>query len=277
MTLEEAIYHVRSNPQYSDLVRDSYLGEDLHEAATRFSASAEFAEVLRLLNREPGDCMVLDLGAGNGIASWAFAQRGFRQVYALEPSCSTEVGRGAIARLCSGLAVETISAWAEHIPLPNESVDFVYVRQVLHHTTDLRAAIRECARILKPGGILLATREHVCDNQRQLENFLRGHAIHQLAGGENAFPLNSYTGAIQDADLQLVLVLGTWDSVINAFPAVRTPDELTRYHQIALEQKLGLTGRLLSFVPPVKALAWARIKRAKPGRPYSFLAVKRRG
>lgn len=273
MTFEEAIQYVRTNPQYSELVRDSYLGEDIHEAAARFSASAEFAEVLRLLGRDPGGCSVLDLGAGNGIASWAFAKRGFRQVYAIEPNCSSE-RQGAIARLCAGLPVKTIAAWAEQIPLPDEEVEFVYARQVLHHTADLSAAIRECARILKPGGILLATREHVCDDQRQLEEFLSGHAIHQLAGGENAFPLDSYIGAIRDAGLQLVRSFGPWDSIINAFPAVRTTDELARYHRIALERRLGLAGRFLSFVPPVKALAWARIKRPKPGRPYSFLAVK---
>lgn len=274
MTLDEAIHHVRSNPQYSELVRDSYFGEDLHEAAARFAASAEFAEVLRLLNREPGECTVLDLGAGSGIASWAFAVRGFRQIYALEPSCSTEVGRGAITRLCAGLPVQTITAWAEHIPLVDEVVDLVYARQVLHHTADLHAAVLECARVLKKGGVLLATREHVCDDQRQLEEFLSSHPIHQLAGGENAFPLDSYLGAIQAANLQILRALGPWDSVINAFPAVRTADELSRYHRIALERRLGFAGTLLSFMPPVKLLAWARIKRPKPGRPYSFLAVK---
>jgi SAM-dependent methyltransferase len=274
MTLDEAIHHVRSNAEYSELVRDSYLGEDLQEAATRFSASAEFAEVLRLLGRDPSNCAVLDVGAGNGIASWAFASRGFRQVYALEPSCSSEVGQGAIARLCAGLRVRTFTAWAENIPLADESVDMVYARQVLHHTADLQAAVRECARVLKNGGVLLATREHVCDDQRQLEEFLKSHPMHQLAGGENAFSLEEYLSAIRGANLAIQRVLGPWDSVINAFPAVRTTDELSRYHRIALERKFGFAGTVLSFVPPVKELAWTRIRRPKPGRPYSFCAVK---
>lgn len=274
MTLDQAIHHVRNNPQYSELVRDSYFGEDVREAAVRFSTSGEFAEVLGLLNRRPGDCSVLDVGAGNGVASWAFAESGFRQVYALEPSCSAEVGQGAIVRLCAGLPIQTITAWAEQIPLDDETVDIVYARQVLHHTTDLKAAVRECARVLKTGGVLLATREHVCDDHRELEEFLRSHPIHQLAGGENAFPLSSYFGAIQAANLQMLRVLGPWDSVINAFPAVRTADELSHYHRTALEQRLGLAGTLLSFMPPVKKLAWARIKRPKPGRMYSFLAAK---
>jgi SAM-dependent methyltransferase len=274
MTLDEAIHHVRDNPQYSELVRDSYFGEDLFDAAARFSSSAEFSEVLRLVGRGPRDCSVLDVGAGNGIASWAFADRGFGKIYALEPSSSDEVGHGAIARLCAGQPVEIISGWAEQIPLGAETVDIVYLRQVLHHTADLRAALLECARVLKIGGRLLATREHVCDDRHQLEQFLRSHPIHQLAGGENAFPLDSYLGAIQAAKLSILRVLGPWDSVINAFPAVRTTDELSRYHRIALERKLGLAGTVLSYLPPVKMLAWARIKRPKPGRPYSFFAEK---
>jgi ubiquinone/menaquinone biosynthesis C-methylase UbiE len=272
--LDEIVRQVRTDPQYAELVRDSYLGEDLYEAAARFSNSAEFAEVLYFSQRKPEHSTVLDLGAGNGIASWAFAAHSFRHIYALEPNCSTEVGSGAIARLCAGLPVQPIKAYAEQIPLDSETVDIVYARQVLHHTVDLKAALRECDRVLKKGGVLLATREHVCDDRRQLEEFLSSHPIHQLEGGENAFPLDSYLGAIQAANLQILRVLGPWDSVINAFPAVRTTHELSRYHRIALERRLGIAGTLLSFIPPVKALAWARIKRPKPGRPYSFIATK---
>jgi len=274
MTLDQAIHHIRVNPQYAELVRDSYFDENVHDAAARFFASAEFGEVVRLLDKEPKVSSILDLGAGNGIASWAFAQHGFGKVYALEPSCSAEVGQGAISRLCAGLKVQTITAWAEQIPLPDETVDFVYGRQVLHHVSSLRAAMSECARILKQGGVLLATREHVCDDENQMEEFLRNHPIHQLAGGENAFPVDAYIDAIKAANLRLVRVLGPWDSVINAFPAVRMADELDRYHKIALERKLGPVGSLLSTLPGVRTVAWARIKRRRPGRLYSFIAVK---
>lgn len=274
MTFEQAMHYVRSNANYSDLVRDSYLGEDVRESAMRFANSAEFAEVLDILKGVPKRSTILDLGAGNGIASWSFAQSGFAEIYALEPSGSHEFGRGAIDELCNGLPVRTLNAWAEHIPLPDETIDVIYARQVLHHTADLYAALAECSRVLRTGGILLASREHVCSNREELREFLSGHPIHRLAGGENAFALDSYRAAIESAGLHIVNIFGPWASIINAFPAVRSREELEKYHRIALERRLGYLGTFLSFLPLIKTLTWAKIKRPKPGRLYSFVAIK---
>src|SRR4051812_25089827 len=72
MTCEEAFLHMRADPQYAGIVRDAYVGADLFDAAARFAASAEFAEVVAVLG-ERGRGKVVDLGAGNGIASAALA------------------------------------------------------------------------------------------------------------------------------------------------------------------------------------------------------------
>ena len=39
--------------------------------------------------------------------------------------------------------------------------DVVFARAVLHHTRDLELACREMFRVLRPGGIFVAAREHV--------------------------------------------------------------------------------------------------------------------
>lgn len=44
------------------------------------------------------------------------------------------------------------------LPVADASMDVVYISQTLHHLPDPVAAIRECARTLRPGG-LLAIRE----------------------------------------------------------------------------------------------------------------------
>jgi SAM-dependent methyltransferase len=41
--------------------------------------------------------------------------------------------------------------------IPDETYDCVVLTQTLHLVFDLRAVLRECARMLKPGGVLLAT------------------------------------------------------------------------------------------------------------------------
>src|SRR5437763_7708574 len=138
MTVENAVRVLRSRPECAELVRDAYLGTDVVESARRFEASGEFAEVCRILESFLPAAAVLDIGAGVGIASYAFVRAGARAVYALEPDESHEIGRGAIRRLTVVVPVCILAGVAEAIPLGSETVDIVYARQVLHHTRDLR-------------------------------------------------------------------------------------------------------------------------------------------
>jgi SAM-dependent methyltransferase len=262
LSMDEAIRTLRDDPRYAGVVRDAYLGPDVLASAKRFYHSAEFAEVIALAERFIHGGSVLDLGAGVGVASYAFAQNGASAVYALEPDLSREVGCGALLRLRPGLPIEIFS------------VDLVYARQVLHHTRDLPGVLRECARVLKPGGAFLACREHVVDDEHQLNVFLKNHPIHQLAGGEHAYPLGEYLSAIELSGLQLVQVIGPWDSVINAYPGVRSAEELKRFPRTLLRQKLGVIGAAAGYVPGIQALVWRRVKRPGPGRMYTFFAVK---
>ena len=275
MTTEEAIVYLRGRPDYADLIRDVYIGADVVEAAERFAASAEFDEVRRQLGDRLRGAAILDLGAGNGIASYAFAKWGARQVYALEPSASQEIGRGAIAKIAGSLPIEILDAAGEAIPLGDATVDIVYGRQVLHHIHNLSAALKECARVLRPGGIFLACREHVVRNARDLAAFLARHPVHKLAGGENAYRLSEYCGAIQGVGLVLEAVIGPWDSIINFFPVVRTPTELAAMQPKAtLRRELGWLGAVLSYVPGLPSLVNWRRTRLNPGRIYTFLARK---
>lgn len=271
--MEEAVLRLRRDPQYTDLIRDAYLDEDTHASAERFRTSDEFREALQLLG-ERARGTILDVGAGVGIAAYAFCVEGAARVYAVEPDPSDILGRGAIARITKDLAVELLDAYGEDLPLPDAAVDVVYARQVLHHTRDLPRTLSECARVLKHGGIFLACREHVVDDEAQLREFLESHPVHRLAGGEGAHPLDVYIHAISAAGLSLERVFGPWESIINAFPLVRTARELSRYPGTWLARRLGRLGGWASLLPLVRALVWKRLDRPAPGRMYTFLAIK---
>jgi 2-polyprenyl-3-methyl-5-hydroxy-6-metoxy-1,4-benzoquinol methylase len=274
MSTAAAVSYLRNEAQHADLIRDSYLDKDVHAAAERFFNSAEFQEVRALLGDRISDSEILDLGAGTGIASYAFARSGARPVYSLEPDDS-EIGRRAISQLVDGMPVELLAAVGEAIPLPDQSVNIVYGRQVLHHTKDLHQVMLECARVLKPGGLLLICREHVVDNEEQLTEFLGQHPVHQLAGGEHAYPLETYLDAIAAAGLQLTKLLGPWDSVVNAFPNARSNEELSRLPEQVLAERFNRLASLVRFIPGIHALMWRRIRAHRaPGRLYSFLARK---
>ena len=175
------------------------LGPDVVASAHRFEATGEFAAVRALLGDRLRGASVVDVGAGTGIASYAFARAGAAKVWAVEPDRSGEVGRGAMAKLMAGLPIEGVDAFGEQMPLPDACADIVYTRQVLHHAHDLPALLRECARLLKPGGVFLACREHVANSEDELRRFLESHPVHQLAGGEYAFTYQQYVSAITGA------------------------------------------------------------------------------
>jgi ubiquinone/menaquinone biosynthesis C-methylase UbiE len=276
MTLDEAILWFRANPSCADLVADAYLGRDVAASADRFLRSAEFAEVKRLLGPMLHNAVVADIGAGAGIASYALHKSGASRVFAVEPDASDEVGRGAIERLREDTStpIEILDGWGESLPLPDDSIDVVYLRQVLHHAADLERFMSEVARVLRPDGVLLACREHVVDNESQKKAFLDSHPVHRLAGGENAYSLPQYLDAIARNGLVLAALLGPWDSVLNAFPAVRSTDDLAHYPARRLEAHFGSLGRGASHLPGVTALVWWRIRRPRPGRMYSFLCSK---
>lgn len=276
MTLDEAILWLRADPQSADVVTDSYLGRDVFASADRFLRSAEFIEVARFLGPTLHGAAVADIGAGVGIASYALLMSGAARVVAVEPDASDEVGRGAIERLrlATSAQIEIVDGWGEALPLADASLDVVYSRQVLHHATNLGRFMQEVERVLRPGGLYVACREHVVDNQRQRDAFLRSHPVHRLAGGENAYSLAEYLGAIQGSGLLLREVLGPWDSVINAYPAVRSVGELASYSALRLEARFGALGSFAARLPGARRLGWWRLRRPRPGRMYSFMCVK---
>jgi len=56
--------------------------------------------------------------------------------------------------------VERIVGSFSTLKLPDESVDHVYMVQAYHHADSPAALIREAARVLKPGGVIIASGEH---------------------------------------------------------------------------------------------------------------------
>lgn len=94
-----------------------------------------------------GHPQVVDLGAGTGKLTRLIADRGI-DVTAVEPS------DGMREQLVAALPdVPALAGSAEHMPLPDHSVDAVLVAQAWHWV-DLPRASAEVARVLRPGGRL---------------------------------------------------------------------------------------------------------------------------
>lgn len=275
MNWEQSVQWLRSQPDKRDLVIASYYDDPLIQAARRYCGSDEWNAILSYLP-SPAGSRALDVGAGRGIASYALAKRGF-QVTALEPDSSALVGAEAIRSLAreEHLAIDVVEELSEQLPFDDEQFDLVFCRAVLHHTRDLQAACREFFRVLKPGGVFIAVREHVLSDPADLEKFLNLHPLHAMYGGENAFVLKHYVNSIDKAGFTLDSVLAPLRSPINLAPYT------TRSFKLELAKRASSGSvhveRALSTVlnvPGIWPLARILIELIdrRPGRLYSFVA-----
>ncbi len=276
MSWEQTVTWLQSQPGGMAFAKAHYLDDPLAMSAARFAVSDEWKTVREYLPNSPG--LALDIGAGRGISSYALAHDGWR-VTAVEPDPSPLVGANAIRALAkqSNRTIEVVEQYGEQLPFDNSTFDVVYCRQVLHHAYNLPQLCQEGARVLKPGGCFIATREHVIDTHKDLDIFLENHPLHKYYGKEYAYTLKEYVAAINTAGLQITKILRPLESVINYYPMPRHQwqqkcsqplarcigDRATHYltdeghplgcwilHQLAhhVSKRMRTPGRLYSFV-----------------------------
>jgi ArsR family transcriptional regulator len=114
-----------------------------------YGASVGSAALLALL---PPEWTVADLGCGTGAVAAELAPR-FARVVAVDQS--GEMLRAARRRLAPHRNVEVHEARLEALPLADASCDAALAVLVLCYLEDPAAALREAARILRPGGRLV--------------------------------------------------------------------------------------------------------------------------
>jgi SAM-dependent methyltransferase len=93
---------------------------------------------------------VLEVGCGAGTDLVRFA-RGGAIVTGVDLSASAiALARQNFAQ--QGLAADLREADGEHLPFADATFDLVYAHGVVQYTSDPAALVRECHRVLKPGG-----------------------------------------------------------------------------------------------------------------------------
>jgi ubiquinone/menaquinone biosynthesis C-methylase UbiE len=92
---------------------------------------------------------ILDLGCGTGRYSGALAEHFSASVVAIDPSEKML----AEARRKNAACVRHLRGDGEALPLPDASVDMVFMSMVFHHFADRDHVARECRRVLRAGGV----------------------------------------------------------------------------------------------------------------------------
>ena len=160
-------------------------------------------DVLEMADFKPGEKLV-DVGSNTCWASNIFAREGL-DVIALDIATAEMQGlRTADYFLESGdVYFERLLSVMYEPALASKSVDYVFCCEVLHHNDrdNLARTLRECHRILRPGGRLLIVNEPMRFPLRpKLDH---GREVEQFEGNEHVYFFHQYYRAARAAGFEV--------------------------------------------------------------------------
>ena len=165
------------------------------------------------LSARPGR-RVLNAGAGQGTLSQLLDSHGFTVV-------STDSAPAAVEVLRSRVRGDVVAADVTRLPFPERAFDAAVLAEVLEHVEDDRAALRELARVVRPGGVL---------------------AISVPAGPERFGPSDLWAGHVRRyTRRQLVVACTSSDFVVERCVAWGFPLSAL-YHRQLYERRLARHG-----------------------------------
>lgn len=133
-----------------------YFGEVAHQwdkMREAFFSEAVREKAMSIAGVQPSK-LAADIGAGTGFLTQGLIQRGLR-VIAVDQS---EAMLKEMGTKFQGIdAVDYRIGEAENLPIEDKVVDYVFANMYLHHVENPPVAIKEMARILKLGGMLVIT------------------------------------------------------------------------------------------------------------------------
>jgi SAM-dependent methyltransferase len=137
-----------------------------------------------------GTQIVADVGCGNGFDLRQIVPQG-RCRHAIGVDLSAGMLRSVEDLRQSG-SLSLVQADAQHLPLPDRTVDVALAMHMLYHVPDIPAAIRELRRITKRSGTVLASTNSPA-HLAEIDGLLAAAISSQLGRPVQAMPALSFT------------------------------------------------------------------------------------
>lgn len=250
-------------------------GADAYERGRPEYSTDAVARLIDELRIGPGR-RVLDLAAGTGKLTRQLAPTG-AEIVAVEPIAEMR------AKLAASLpSVEALEGTAEHIPVPDESVDAVVVGQAFHWF-DSHRAVREIHRVVRPGGavgLIWQSRNPIRPWVERLDEIIDraddGHPRYRTGEWRRGFDetalfeplLHATFDHVQRGSRETIVDRVASISYVAARPAPdreRILDEVRRL----LATDPDTTGREVIELPYLASVYWARVSPGADPQPRS--------
>jgi ubiquinone/menaquinone biosynthesis C-methylase UbiE len=132
-----------------DRLREGFFSEKVREKAVE-AAGVEAGRV------------AVDVGAGTGFVTEALVERGLKVIAVDQAPSMLEALR---RKFPDREVVDCRTGEAEDLPIADATADYSFANMFLHHVEDPARAIREMARIVRPGGRVVITDMDAHDNE----------------------------------------------------------------------------------------------------------------
>lgn len=113
------------------------------------NSARRLGKLLAVLGRPSSTVRLLDVGCSSGAFLQSALSLGFT-AEGVEPSADA-------AQTARAAGLKVFTGYLEQAQFPDASFDAITLIEIVEHLRDAHSLLRECARILKPGGVLLVT------------------------------------------------------------------------------------------------------------------------
>ena len=187
----------------------------------------DLSTLLLLLDCRPGD-RVLDIGAGSGFSSEMLARLGY-SVIALDPDLAAlghNRRRPGFDRERIDGTVQVVQGVAEQLPFNGETFDGIVAMNVLHHVADLSTAVKELARVLRPG-----RRAVLCEpGLEHLDHADTKRAVRELGESDQPFDVIAFLALSRQRGFAEAMLTATVQPPLRLLPIEEIDVFLTGAH-----------------------------------------------